>query len=78
MIGIDKVKQEERLNFPRNFVTDKNLSIVCRKQPSKGILMKSCSENIQQIYRRALIPKCNFIELQSNFTEVALYMGVLL
>ena len=36
-----------------------------QKQPSRGVLRKRCSENMQQIYRRTLIPKllCNFIEI---------------
>ena len=31
-----------------------------QKQPSRGILRKKCSENIQQIYRRTPMPKCDF------------------
>ena len=31
-----------------------------QKQPSRGVLTKRCSENMQQIYRRTLTPKCNF------------------
>ena len=31
-----------------------------QKQPSRGILRKRCSENIQQIYRRTPMPKCDF------------------
>ena len=27
---------------------------------SKGVLRKSCSENMQQIYRRTPVPKCDF------------------
>ena len=30
------------------------------KQPSVGVLMKSCPENMQQIYRRTPMPKCDF------------------
>ena len=29
------------------------------KQPSRGVLMKRCSENMQQIYRRTLMSKCD-------------------
>ena len=44
---------------------------VClQKQPSSGILTKRCSENIQQIYRRTPMPKC---DLQSNFIEITLW-----
>ena len=28
-----------------------------QKQPSRGVLMKRCSENMQQIYRRTPMPK---------------------
>ena len=44
---------------------------VClQKQPSSGVLTKGCSENIQQIYRRTPMPKC---DLQSNFIEITLW-----
>ena len=29
-----------------------------QNQPSRGVLRKRCSENIQQIYRRTTMPKC--------------------
>ena len=31
-----------------------------QKQPPRGVLKKRCSENMQQIYRRTLMPKCDF------------------
>ena len=31
-----------------------------QRQPFIGILTKRCSENMQQIYRRTLMPKCDF------------------
>ena len=31
-----------------------------QKQPSRGVLKKRCSENMQQIYRRTRIPKRDF------------------
>ena len=31
-----------------------------QKQPSRGVLRKSCSEDMQQIYRRTPMPKCGF------------------
>ena len=31
-----------------------------QKQPSRGILRKTCSENMQQTYRRTPLPKCDF------------------
>ena len=35
-------------------------SFLVQKQPSRGVLKKSCSENMQQIHRRTIIPKCDF------------------
>ena len=31
-----------------------------QKQPFRGALKKRCSENMQQIYRRTPMPKCDF------------------
>ena len=31
-----------------------------QKQPSRGVHKKRCSENMQKIYRRTPMPKCNF------------------
>ena len=31
-----------------------------QKQPFRGVLSKKCSENMQQIYKRILMPKCDF------------------
>ena len=38
-----------------------------RRQPSRAVYKKRCSENMQQIYRRTLMPKCDFnkVALQS-------------
>ena len=35
-------------------------NIIHQKQPSGGVLSKRCSENMQQIYKRTPMPKCNF------------------
>ena len=45
---------------------------IFQKQPSRGVLRKICSENMQQIYRKTRMPKCD-AELKSHFG-----MGVLL
>ena len=34
-----------------------------QKQPFGGVLKKRCSENMQQIYRRTPMPKCDFNEV---------------
>ena len=48
-----------------------------QKQPTRGILKKRCSENMQQIYRRTPMPKCNFnkVALLCNFIEITLRHG---
>ena len=35
-------------------------TLTVQKQPSTGVLIKRCSENMQQIYRRTPMPKCDF------------------
>ena len=32
-----------------------------QKQPSRGVLLKRCSEKMQQIYRRTPMPKCDLL-----------------
>ena len=36
------------------------MNIHLQKQPLKGVLEKRCSENMQQIYRRTPMLKCDF------------------
>ena len=43
-----------------------------QKQPFRGVLMKRCSENMQQIYRRTPMAKSNFKKIALQFN-----MGVL-
>ena len=43
-----------------------------QKQPSRGVVRKRCSENMQQVYRRTPMPKCDF---NSNFVEITLGHG---
>ena len=35
-------------------------TVILQKQPSRGVLWKRCFENMQQIYSRTPIPKCDF------------------
>ena len=42
-------------------------SIQIQKQPPRGILKKRCSENVQQIYRRTTMLKCNFNKVAKQF-----------
>ena len=38
-----------------------------QKQPSKCVLRKRCSENMQQVYRRTLMPKCDCNKVALKF-----------
>ena len=31
-----------------------------QKQPSRGVVKEKCTENMQQLYRRTPMPKCDF------------------
>ena len=48
-----------------------------QKQPPRGVSRKSCSENMQQIYMRTPMPKCDFnkVALLCNFIEITLRHG---
>ena len=41
----------------------------------RGFLKKRCSENMQQIYRRTPMPKCDFNKVACNFIEIKLRHG---
>ena len=44
----------------------------------RGVLMKSCFENMQQIYRRTPMPKCDFNKVVLKSPRGALHKEVLL
>ena len=55
------------------------MSCKYQKQPSRGVLIKSCPENKQQIYRRAPMPKCDFNKVADQLLLKSHFgMGVLL
>ena len=43
-----------------------NKNIFNQKQPSICVLVKRCSENMQQIYRMRPIPKCDFNKVETT------------
>ena len=51
---------------------DRKVTDTIKKQPPRGVPRKRCSENMQQIYRRKPMLKCNFSKAESNFIEIAL------
>ena len=48
-----------------------------QKQSSRAVLRKKCSENMQQIYRRIPMPKCDFNKV-ANLSESHFGVSVLL
>ena len=52
-------KQMERGGFSFKFIGSLSIRYDKQKQPFRGVLSKSCSENMQQLYRRAPMPKCD-------------------
>ena len=48
---------------------------ISQKQPSKYVLRKRCPENMQQIYRRTPMPKCDFNKVALNVIEIAFRNG---
>ena len=52
---------------------------IFRTRPTEVFLKKSCPKNMQQIYRRTPLPKCDFnkvaLQLYCNFIEIALLHG---
>ena len=60
----EKINQEQINDFIISFLSPYLCAYtqhaLIQKQPSKGVLKKRCSENMQQIYRRTPMPKCDF------------------
>ena len=49
-----------------------------QKQPSRGVPRKRCSENVQQIYRRTPMPKCDFNKVAKQLLKSHFGVDVLL
>ena len=66
-----------------NVVKDLESNLFCQKieiqkQPYRGFPRKRCSENIQQIYRRTSMPKCDFNKVAATLLKSHFRMSVLL
>ena len=47
-----------------------------QKQLPRGVLMKRCSENMQQIYRRTPMLKCDFNKVEHLWTAASVFRKV--
>ena len=56
--------------LPFGYITS---ALAVQKQPSRGVLRKWCFENMQQIYRRTPMRKCDF-----NKVAINVYLSILL
>ena len=62
------------LNTPLTFIC-LLLTQIIQKQPSRGLLEERCSKNMQQIYRRTPMPKCDFNkQLHRNRSSAWVYV----
>ena len=55
------------LVFSRRFRNILKRLLYFQKQPPRDVRKKRCSENMQQIYRRTPMPKCDFIKVALQF-----------
>ena len=47
-----------------------------KKQTSRGVLIRECSENMQQIYRKTPMSKCNFNKVTVKHTFTCLHRKI--
>ena len=67
--------QQFRLNQDGQIMESINLltrASSCQKQPSRGAPRERCSENMQQMYRRTPMAKCNFNNFNNFVRAVVL------
>ena len=70
---------KKKQSKPKAPISSNFWKCLSHKQPSRGVLRKMCSENMQQIYRRTPMSKCDFNKaikaMQSSFIETSLRLG---
>ena len=49
-----------------------NCTTYKQRHPPRGVLSKRCSDNMQQIYRRTPIPKCDLNKVAMQLYYIAL------
>ena len=73
-IGLMMERQLSLLRSETNYYQNPHWTL--QKQPPRGVPRKRCSENMQQIYRRTSIPKCDFNKVALNLLKSHFGMGV--
>ena len=49
------------------------INCIVQQQPSRGVLRRRCSENMQQIYRKTPMPKSDFNKVAFQFTSTSVF-----
>ena len=70
MITISHLKLTQSHEVTLNKLKSASLICFIQKQPLRGVPRKKSSENIQQIYRRALMQKCDCIDLTNSVQSI--------
>ena len=70
-----KIRCEMQLEWLEKWNNSLTIHFKLQKQPSRGVLRKRCSENMQQIYRRTPFRSAISIKLLYNFIEIGLQHG---
>ena len=63
-------------NIGNNFLNSYDSSYR-QKQPSRGVLKKRCFENMQQIYMRTPMPKCDFNKVTPGLWSLFFFFNCL-
>ena len=70
-----KIRCEMQLEWLEKWNNSLTIHFKLQKQPSRAVLRKRCSENMQQIYRRTPCRSAISIKLLYNFIEIGLQNG---
>ena len=64
-------KKKQYQDTPTAFDSNSFLAAI-KEQPSRGVSRKMCPKNMQHIYRRTPMSKCDFNKVVNNFIEITL------
>ena len=64
---------KNRVHLSKKILLKKNFNVNLSQAAPMGVVIKRCSENMQQIYRKTPMPKCVFdkvvLQIYSNHTS---------
>ena len=68
---------KDTAEWDKKYLVTFNAGKTQQKQPFRGVFIKRCSENMQQIYRRTPMLKCDFNKVTATLLKSHFSMGVL-